>query len=259
MLRVSIRSLLCGVVCILLAVCVAAQESPQRDPQAILLLTKAVSVMGGNAPSSSLAEGTVELVEGSTREMRRIRIITRGLDESVEEIQTGKELRASIYSRGRLAKKFDSDLQQLNLEMAATGQSPSFPLALIAGALTNPDFAFEYMGLESSEGVLAHHIRFKNTYASKPQLKKLTEASVRDLWLDAATGLPRRIFYNQHWGRGGAPRIPVETFLSDYRDVGGVLYPFSIRRSLNGTPWATIQIYNVVLNAGVSDADFQTR
>jgi hypothetical protein len=53
-----------------------------------------------------------------------------------------------------------------------------------------------------------------------------------------------------------APRIPIEVFFSDYRNVGGVLYPFSIRKSLNGTPWTTIAIAQVQVNTGLKASDF---
>lgn len=259
MRRPSLRAFFGGLICFL-AFLPASGQQAHGDAQALAVAVQCVAAMGGHVPSTTMALGTIDLVEGSREQSGSIRILTRGSNESVEEIQTDDGLRASVYSKGRLARKTDSSLQRLNLEMAATGQSPVFPLALLGGALGNPDFLFEYVGLETMEGINVHHIRFQDTYASKPKLKELAEMSVRDVWLDATTGLPRRIFYYQSWSRGKrAEHIPVDTFLSDYRDVGGVLYPFAIKRSLNGTPWATIQIHSVVLSPSLSDADFQTR
>lgn len=236
-----------------------AQQLPQRDPQALYLLVQSVSIMGGDVPSSSLAVGTVELVEGSLTEAGAVRTLTRGLEQTQEEIQTSRGLRARVYSNGRAANLTDTGIEGLSLEMAQSSQSPNFPLVLIASALNNPDFAFVYLGQENFEGSQVHHIRFWNTYASDPRFQHLAEFSVKDLWIDAASGLPRKLSYDQREAAGNAPSFRIEAYYSDYRDIGGVLYPFLIERSFNGTPWATIKIDNVVLNADLSDADFPTQ
>ena len=243
--------------CVLLAICITAQELPQRDSQAVQLLSQAVAAMGGNAPGSSLATGTIDLVEGSLQETGRIRIATRGLIETREEIQTNRGLRARVYAKGLAAKVSGFERDTLTLEMAASSRSPNFPLPLLGATLSNPDFALEYVGQETLDGLSVHHIRFWNTYFSSPRLQYLSEFSVKDLWIDAASGLPTRLSYDQREGGGATPRIHVGASYSDYRDVGGVLYPFLIKRIYNGTPWATIKITNVTLGAGVSDADFQ--
>lgn len=228
---------LCLTVC-LLSLCAAAQESLQRDPQAILLLTQAVAAMGGNAPGSSLATGTIDLVEGSLQETGTIRIVTRRLEEVREEIQTNRGLRARIYANGVAARVRGFEQERLSLEMAASSRSPNFPLPLLVAALNDIDSAFEYVGQESLDGVTVHHIRFWNTHASNLRLQHLAEFSLKDLWIDAASGLPTKLSYDQREGGGATPRIRVGASCSDYRDVGGVLYPFLIERIYNGTPWA---------------------
>ena len=91
---------------------------------------------------------------------------------------------------------------------------------------------------------------------STPRLRHLAGFSVKELWIDASSRLPRKLAYERRAASGAAPRIPVAVFFSDYRNVGGVLYPFRIEKSLNGTPWATITIQNVAFNTGLTDADF---
>ena len=166
-------------------------------------------------------------------------------------------LRARVYAKGLAAKVSGFERGTLSLEMAASSRSPNFPLPLLVAALNDPDFSFEYVGQESPDGVTVHHIRFWNTHASNPRLQHLAEFSLKDLWIDAASGLPTRLSYDQREGGGATPRIRIGASYSDYRDVGGVRYPFLIKRIYNGTPWATIKITNVSLGAGVSDADFQ--
>ena len=145
------------------------------------------------------------------------------------------------------------------MELAASSRTPNFPLALLAAALNNPDYSFEYLGLETLDGTSVHHIRLWNTYSSEPRLSHLAEFSIRDLWIAVATGLPHRIAYDEREARGAVPRIAVAASFSDYRNVSGILYPFRIERAYNGTPWATITIEKVTFNSDVSGTDFAVR
>ncbi len=253
-----VATTVCLAVLALIPLGVASQVA-QGDLRAIALVSQTVAAMGGTVPSSTSATGTVALVEGSLEEFGRIRILTRGMDESREEIQTLSVNRGRIYANGLAAKVEGTAKEIASLELAASSQTPNFPLAVLAGALQEPDFSFEYLGLEDLNGVLAHHVRFWNTYASQPKLQSLTEFTVKAVWIDASTGLPRKIAYDQREAGGAAPSVAVAATYSDYRNVGGVLYPFLIERDYNGTPWATIRIDSVTLNAGVSDAEFTVK
>jgi hypothetical protein len=236
-----------------------AQQVPQRDPQAVAALSSAIKALGGNPPADSVATGQVTLVAGSLTEAGTIRILTRGASQSLEDLQTSSTHRVVAYSNGFARQTDNSSSRPLQLELAVTSQSPLFPLPLLVGVLANPDFSFQYLGLESLDGAAAHHIRFWNTFASQPNLQHLAEFSARELWLDAATGLPLKLSYEQRAARGAAPRFPIDVFYSAYRNVGGVQYPFFIRKTFNGTPWATLAIQQVQFATGLTDANFPIR
>ncbi len=241
---------------LLVSVCLAAQQVPQRDPQAVAILQQSLAAMGGSVPTDSVATGTIVVVAGSTTETGTIRILSRGADQSSEQIHTTTGNRAVIYSRGFANETRGTTVNSLQMELVVSSQSPDFPLPLFVGALSNSDFAFQYVGQETLDGSPVQHIRFWNTFSSKPRLQKVAEFSVKDVWVDAASGLPRKLSYDRRAGGGSAPRIPVAIFFSDYRNIGGVLYPFLIKKSYNGTPWTTITIQNVAFNTGLTDANF---
>lgn len=238
---------------------VGAQQPPPRDSQALLILQQSLAAMGGVAPSDSVATGNVEIVAGSKRENGTIRILARGLDQTAETIQTSDGSRAVIYSRGRANEIEGTAVKSLQLELVVTSPCPDFPLPLLAAVLNNADAAAQYLGLETLNGVAVHHIRLWNTFSSRPGLQKLADFSVKDLWVDAASGLPRKVSFDRRAARGSAGHIPVEILYSYYRNVGGVFYPFLVNKSLNGTPWATITIVNVAFNTGLTEADFPVR
>ncbi len=236
----------------------SGQQAAQQVSPALAVLQQAVVAMGGTAPSDSTANGTITTVAGSLTENGNVVILTRGTDQSSEQIQTPSGFTV-IYSRGEANQDTAASVQILPLERAVTCQGPEFPLPLLAGAIANQDTAYSYVGLETLNGLPVHHIQFWNSFASSPKLQQFSGFSVRDIWIDAASGLPQQLSYQRRDGGGATPAIQFDAFYSDYRIVGGVLYPFSIQESVNGTPWATITIQSVAFNTGLTDANFQVQ
>jgi hypothetical protein len=227
----------------------------QRDPQAVALLQAAVGAMGGVVPTDSVATGNIVTVAGSLTSTGTIRILTRGSDQSYDEIQTSSVF-ALVYSRGRASSITGGSLTGLPIDLAITTQSVDFPLPLFAGALANSDTAFKYIGLETLNGTSIQHIQFWNTFASIPDLQSLASSSLRDVWVNTSSGLPLRVSFKRRSSNAPSQSTSVDVSLSDYRNINGVLYPFSIQVALNGTPWATITIQNVTLNNGLDDTSF---
>lgn len=229
-------------------------QTPSKDPQAIAVLQQSVVAMGASAPSDSTATGTITTVAGSLTEKGTITVLTRGMDQTSEQVQTPHGSRI-IYSRGQASEASATTSSPRPYELSLSSQSPDFPLPLLL-AMNNPDTAYKYIGLETLNGASVHHIQIWNSYASTPGLQSLSSFTVRDIWLDAGSYLPQRYSYVQRVAGGSEPGIGVDIFYSDYRNVSGVFYPFSILKSFNGTPSATITIQTVVFNTGLTDSNF---
>jgi hypothetical protein len=229
---------------------------PTNDPQAVSILRQALTAMGGAPPTDSVATGTVTIVAGSTTENGTIRILTRASDQSAEHIQFGGEAHAVIFSRGQANEVVRGATKASSLELAASSHSPDFPLPLLAAALNDADVSVQYVGQETLDTTATQHIRFWNTYASKRGMEVLSEFTAKDLWVDATTGLPRKLAYERREGRGAVPHIRIEVSYSNWQSANGLLYPYLIEKSWNGTPWATITIQNVAFQNGLGDADF---
>ena len=258
--RPALVLLLC---CVLIPASLSAQQSttaaPVSNPQALALIQKAFALMGGTFPSDSMASGTVTIVEGSLTTTGTIRILTRGSNQSSEQILTPDISDTVVYSQGLSQETAGSTSTALPLERAVTSLSPDFPVVVLGAALNNRDSVFQLVGSETVDGVAVQHARFWNSFASTSYLQQLAPLAVYDLWIDATSGLPFKLSYRQHEGGGDAPSAPVEVYYSDYRNVGGILFPYLVKKSFNGTPWATITIENVTLNIGLSDSNFPVR
>jgi hypothetical protein len=208
----------------------SSQSSPQqstsaiqRDPQAVAVLHASVQSMGGTVPADSVATGTITIVAGPQTTSGNARILTRGSDQSSEEIITSDEDRTVVYSHDLAAQRSNGVLSALQLELAVTSQSPSFPLPLLVNILNNQDSTLQYVGLETINGLNYQHVRTTNTFASTADLQPLAEFSVRDFWINAATGLPWKVAYGWRAGRGSPPRLSVEVTYEGERLTNHIL------------------------------------
>lgn len=242
----------------LLAIPVSAQSLPKRDPQALAVLQQSFAAMGGGIPNDVVAVGSVSIAAGASTDAGTVRIRVRGFDQSVEELQMPQGTLKRTYSRGRAA---DHEGKRLSFEAALSSQSVAFPSQIIAQALSDAETSFEYVGLETSaDGVQAHHVRFWRTFATSEKLRPLSPLSTKDLYIDAATSLPARLAYEQRDSHGpGAVVFHVDVVYSDYRTVGGLVFPFRGERFLNGTSWIVTDLKAISLNTGLSDLDFKVR
>jgi len=235
----------------------SANQPPQRDQQALTILNQALAAMASSVPADSSATGTVTIVEGSSTQNGTIQILTRGTAQTAETITSSAGQRAIIYSKDDAKEVGAGQSVNAPLELIVTDQSPDFPLPLLLSVLNNVDEAIRYIGQEVLNGESAQHIQVWNTFASKPRLRELAPFSTKDIWFDSASGLPLKIAYIRQAGQGAVASFRVEVFFSNYNNVGGVLYPFQINKSYNGTPWQTITIQSVSFNTGLTDAQFQ--
>lgn len=233
-----------------------AAPAPTRDPTALALLQWSVAAMGGTVPLDSVASGSVTLANGASNSSGNIVIQTRALDQTSQLMQFPDADRQVIFSKGQARNIVGTQSETLQAELSATSQCPYFPLPLLVGILNNPDEAIVYIGLESEKGVQLHHIRYFNSFISRPKLRFLAEFTTTDLWIHAGTALPHRLSYARRAGRASEPRTQVDVYFSNYQNVGGVAYPFSIQELLNGSPSRVIAISTVAFNTGLTDANF---
>lgn len=216
--------------------------------------------MGGTAPQDSRASGTVLVIAGSDKEEGNFTLLTRGTSETAEQITTMSGTRKFVYSDGFANDTDSTGLSRMSsVELAASSQSPLFPLPLFTAMLSYSDSVYEYIGSENLDNVECQHIRVYRTFASQPDLAYLASFTTRDIWIDSKTGLPLRLTYSLRDGTGAVPTTSVTISFSNYQQTGRIQFPLEIVRSINGTPWMIITISSVTLNTGLSDTNFALR
>ncbi len=236
----------------------AATPDLQNSAQAIQALQRSAQVLGGSPPTDTSATGTIVVVAGGDTETGTAKILTKGLNESLEEISLPNGVSRVVYSNGMAVVLVPgSDLQQASMERTMSSQSPIYPLPLIARIISSPDSMYELVGTEDVQGLSCLHIRTWNSFASYPKVQFLSEFSKKDIWVEVQTGLVRRLSYEVRDASGAGPRLSMDIYYSDYRSIGVGLYPFDVKESMNGTPWMEISIKSAAANTGLTDSAFQ--
>jgi hypothetical protein len=234
----------------------AGAPNQALDPQGLAMLAAAIRSMGQTPPTDSVATGTVHIEAGSRIEDGTVRILTRGVDYSREEITLPSGVQNFIYADGEASENLNGASAERSGELAAGGPSPIFPLCFLTSNSIAKDFAVLLVGTENIGGAPANHLKIWRTFAGNPKRSYLAAFSEREVWLDQTSGLPVKVSYQRRAGSGAVPAIAIAYQFSDYRDANGIKYPFHIDKWVNGTPWASISLDSVTFNTGLSEADF---
>jgi hypothetical protein len=230
--------------------------STVRDPQALTILQNSISAMGSTVPVDSTATGSVTIVAGTKTDYGTIQILTRGIDQSSDQITLPDQTISVIYSRGQANEIVNGVVKYASVQLTASSQSSDFPLPFLAAALSATDLGIQYIGEETINGLSYQHIQIWHTFSANQNLQRLWSFTVKDIWVDPATWLPFKIAYERREAGGASPRFRIEVLYSNWQTVGGAFYPYQIQKSWNGMPWTSITIQNVALQTGLTDSNF---
>lgn len=100
-------------------------------------------------------------------------------------------------------------------------------------------YTIELVGTEGTGDRKAHHLKLTGR-----------DGHVQHCYVDVATGLETRTVVE-------TPMGSFETELSDYRDVGGIKFAFTVRSLAGGVEQATQHVDKVELNVALDDAFFR--
>lgn len=219
-------------------------------------LVSVIQKMGGSSPKDSLATANVTITAGSTTETGTMRIVTSGTTQTLEEINVPSDRQRSVFSEGKGLKLSKNKIGGMTFEESLSAQSALYILPWLSAQVSDPDSVIENLGIDNRDDKGMNHLRISRAFAANKQLQQYSKFTTRDIWLDPTSGLPSRISYERRRASGAVPAIAVSVEYADYRRVGGFLYPFSIRKFVNGTLWADIRVQTVVFDTNIPDSTF---
>jgi hypothetical protein len=234
----------------------AFAQTVQRDSQAVAVLAQAQAAMGAaTAPvADTVAIGNVAYWDGRTG---TVRIETKGIGRLRFETTLDGKTNTVVVSAGRGYSLEGATRRKLPVWVTQYLRVEHLPaLSRIADYL-QPNTKLAYLGVETVSGRAAHHIRISAAPTDN------TPADIEDLisefhvFVDCESLQVLKTITFDFSPEIIENRSQVETYYSDYRDIGGLLVPFRVTRYVSGQLFSETTFTSIATNVGVPDGDFQ--
>lgn len=234
--------------------------APQRDPQALAVLSKMFIVSGWsstNLPANAVASGTATRYHGDTQDAVGITLKFRGYSEARMEVADPVSPTISVFHGEQASVSKTTGTQAIPAHSALS--TPPVAMLFFCSFLntSDPNRLFRFVGTETVGGQLTNRLEFDYIPSSdNPYSQVLRRAGHVTLWISTSSLLPIQVQY---------PRIsndnPTAVFLatrvySDYRAINGIAVPFRQDEYLGNQLTHSLQLSTVNFNTGLSDADF---
>jgi hypothetical protein len=249
------------------------------DPKAATILQQGLAAMTGGAPVADVTmRGTVTVYKGSAKESGTITMVATatGRSRTTTVLPSGTWVTIQDYS----ANPRTSVTKGPNGEndAAATqdllGPSPAwFSPAMLIGAFAPQGFVASYVGQETRDGSLVHHVALwpQSANNSPPPSVQIAGQQLftgpprpgqHELYLDASSLLPQELVFRitGYRAKNGSPDLtrPMSAAenvrFSDHRQVPGGVAAFHIQMSIGGLTLMDIQLSSVSFNTGAAVA-----
>ena len=106
-------------------------------------------------------------------------------------------------------------------------------------------YTVELVGKETLDGVEVYHLK----------LTKKDGSYVQHYFLDAKSGIELKTSVDMDMGTG--VKQPLETEMSNYQQIDGIMIPHTVKQSVNGKPVVQMTFEKVEFNAPIEDALFK--
>lgn len=217
---------------------------------------QAMATLTGGLPVNSVTEsGTVTRTLGSDEEQGTITLRSSGIMASRVDIATSVGTRSEI--RTWSASWPDGawiDLQgqrhPMSLHNCWTDAVWFFPALSLLADYADPNLVFTDLGQEQYDGGSVEHIQVYRTASglSQEELKRLAHLSTVDYYLASQNALPVAMTFSTHADGDLNVDISVVITFSGYQGVSGILVPFQVIKSRNGTTMLQISISSATPN-----------
>jgi hypothetical protein len=241
-------------------------QAAPRDPQAILVLQKSLSVLVPGAPVNDITlTATAHSIAGSLDESGEATLegLASGSSRVDLNLSSGQtsEVR-SVSSDGVPTGSWSGPsgtahtIPQHNLMTDATWFYPAF---YISRTLRDTSYAVSAADTETRDGQAVEHIRvyrpaLTGTVAQVAAM--IQNLSQMDLYLDATTLLPVAVEFDVHADMNALVDIPIEVRFSNWQASGGAMVPFRVQKFLNSGLALDLQITSAALNTGLQASSF---
>jgi hypothetical protein len=235
-------------------------QTSVSDPQAVAVLSQALTAGGGTTAGTQSFSGTGAItyywagaeVKGS------VLVRSRGIDQFRLDARLPDGTRSWAVSGGTgTVKEMDGHTTPIHRYNALNCGALTNPLARLAATANEPGVQASYVGLEQVEGRLAHHVRLQPTLktADDPAGDGIRLGRL-DVFVDATTFLVVKLQDVIHAEDKVSDTYSRELIFSDYRFVNGTFMPFAISERFGGQHTWSMQLDSISSNSVLTDSDF---
>jgi hypothetical protein len=232
----------------------ATKPSPApKDPQAVSVVTKALTVAGGipaiTAIEDYTASGTITYhmaqdVQGTVT-IRGSGVFQLRIDAS---LPTG--MRSESMTGSGTVTAYHGSVRSLLSQPPMDPGRYVLPCLELGAALNNPDYSLSYKGVIEVESHFVHDVQLEYVLPVVDPTSLFHEYHTIDVFIDSST-------FQVVMMQDVVPEHAIRRMrYSDYRTVHGVQVPFSISEDVRGPTWL-IHLDQINFNSGLQDSDFQ--
>ncbi len=239
----------------------ASQQSPQRDAQAVAILTQALNAAGGitalGAIQDFTASGRITYYWAGQETSGPVALRGRGPDEFRMDAELPEGTRSWAVTReGGTLKQPDGSTSPIANHNAIKLGSLTFYLPKIVAAFNDPGTTISYHGFAKCDGLQLHHIRIQRSPAAVGSTL-LNSLTLADFYIDPTTSFVVRIEDTTHPENTFTESFRHVVRFSDFRSVSGIIVPFKISEETLEQRILSIQLDSIKFNSGLTDLDFQ--
>jgi hypothetical protein len=247
----------CCLATLLLVGPIAAQQAQDvqrgRDPDALIVLQRAVSVMGGVAISQvrdCVASGVIEAAPKSWLTSGSFVWKDSGAEFRYENPSSSGRT-TLVSGRGRPAVLRADSFKRYNAHVSEAKIPPHLAALVLYKALSDERYKVAFLGEEVLNGTRVLRIQ---TSLDKDEVSAGT--TVQEWLLDAASGLPLRVEYRLPSNQNALEYLPAAFEFSNFQYVSGVAVPARIAFYHGGQYSGVAVLTSVVFNVGISSSEF---
>lgn len=225
----------------------------ERDADAIAVLQRAVSLMGGGAipqVRDCVVGGTIEAVPGGWLTSGSFVWKDSGAEFRYENPSASGRTTA-VSGRGRPAVLRADGVKRYNAHVSEAKIPPHLAALVLYRALSDERYKVVFLGEEVLNGIRVLRIQ---TSLEKDEVSAVT--TVQDWLLDAVSGLPIRVEYRLPSNQNALDYLPAALEFSNFQYISGVAVPVRISFFLGGQYSGVATLNSVIFNVGISSSEF---
>lgn len=239
-----------------------AQDSVQRDPQAIAILAQTITAGGGQELLASIQDftetGTVTYNWAKESVTGNVTVKSRGLHRFRIDADLPKGTRTTVVSgEGGSLKLVNGRTLPISRQSANDLGSLTLPYVPLIAAIKDTSTSIVNLGLVTHAGNPEYDIRLTKVYTkSQDPTGTRGEREERDFYIDPQTSLVVAIADRIHFGGQGDKGTPHEDLYSNYQTESGIMVPLTVVETVHGVNGLTMKLNQITFNSGLGDSDF---